>query len=72
MDLDASKEVIAKSLQLTFEGLPTPPTEILEGQCIQNFKVNRTLIGSRVAHLQKRFIIIYLLDYNPTRDVTNN
>lgn len=72
MDLEASKEVTDESLQLTFKGLLAPLVEVLESQCIRTFKANKTLIASKVAHLQQKGIIIYLLEYNPARDVIDN
>lgn len=72
MDLEACKEVSTEDLRKTFAGIPEPPMDLPEGLCVRTFKMNRDLVVGRVAHLQKRGLIVYLPEYNPSRDVLDN
>lgn len=51
LDLEASKEVTTKDLQKTFAGILEPLTNLPKGLCMKTFKLNRSLVASRVAHL---------------------
>lgn len=69
LDLQGSKEVSTEDLQQTFKIICAPPTHLPEGLCVKTFKLNRRLVASRVEHLWKKGVLVFIPKYNPSCDV---
>lgn len=68
LDVEAGPHMLHKDLKETLAHLPKVLDSIKPGMCVESLVVDKGIIASRLVHLQKRGIILYMVDFNPSCD----
>lgn len=68
LDVDVGAHVSHDNLKASLTHLPKVHEKPRTRMRVESMVVNKNIISSRLIHLQQRGVILYTVDFNPSRD----